>query len=986
MPGLVPLLASSLLLLAPEATPPAETPPVEIESEPTPAAASSSLDVTTYEGDPLGVRRVVLPNGLTVLLSENHERPEVFGAVVVRTGGKNDPPDNTGMAHYLEHMLFKGTTNLGTLDWEAEQPLQQDLVELYEQLGAAGSDDERKAIQEKIGEAVKKTYAYAVPNEIDQLLEAIGGTGVNAFTTYDETVYHNTFPASQIEPWLAIYAHRFQDPVFRLFPTELEAVYEEKNIAIDTTGYQLFRRFMQGAFPDHPYGSNDILGEVEHLKRPSLRAMREYFERYYVPGNMALVLSGDIDADALLPVIERHFGAWKAGPDPEPPRPPVRPFEVNERLRMRASPIRVGAIAYRTVPESHPDYAALQVARRLLSNAQRSGFIDRLSDDGTLLFAVHVPADLAEHNLDVIAYLPRVVFQTFGGAERRVSDEIARVAAGDFDDATFDALKEGLIVEQTLRWEDNRERALAMGHAFVAHGGWDGYVGYLERLRGLTRDDVQRVAGELFGERRLVLRSRMGFPKKTRLDKPKYPPVDPPRGQHSAFFEEVRDMPKPPPRIETIDVFDDLRHLPVAGEVELTAAGNPFDDLYQLELRFGIGTASIRELELLAEYLQRIGTEAHPAEDLRKRLFELSTTLTAEAELDRFVVRLQGPQAHMDDALDLVAELMQTPVGERKPLRQVRREVWGFRRLERKDPPNVGKALRDHVLWGDRSPERRELGPWGARAMTPTKLLDAWQQVQRRQAEVHYVGRADAELVAQAVAQRVPLVEDPRPAKPQRVYPRETLSETTVFFVPRRDAVQTQLWFWVEGDPLERRDVPAADAFNEYFGGSMAGLVFQEVREFRALAYSAGGYYLRDPDLDQKGMLLGYVGCQADKTAEALEVMMGLITQMPERPERLAMVRSALVRSQETASPAFRDVPVAVEQWRALGYGDDPRRWLMPAYEGLEFEEIEAFYEAHVKGRPVAIMVVGDPRKVKKEELRKYGKVVRVREGRLYSK
>lgn len=445
-------------------------------------------------------------------------------------------------------------------------------------------------------------------------------------------------------------------------------------------------------------------------------------------------------------------------------------------------------------------------------------------------------------------------------------------------------------------------------------------------------------------------------------------------------------MPKSAPRIEPVDVMRDLEHRPVTDDVELTVAGNPFNDLYQLELRFGVGTASIRELDVLDDYLQRIGTEGSPAEEFRQRLFELSTTLTAEAQLDRFVVRLAGPQAHMEDALDLLAELMNSPKGERKPLRQLRREIWGFRRLARKDPPNVGKALRDYVMYGDRSPERRELGPWGARGLSPAKLLDAWDRVQRRRVELHYVGRADSAEVAATVASHVPMVEAPKPAKPQRVYARQSISETTVFFVPRRDAVQTQLWFWVEGDPVARKEVPAADAFTEYFGGSMAGLVFQEVREFRALAYSAGGYYVRDPDLHQKGMLLGYVGCQADKTGEALEVMMGLITDMPQRPERLDMVRSALVRSQETASPSFRDVPVAVEQWRARGYGEDPRRWLMPAYEGLDFEEIAEFYEAHVKGRPVAIMVVGDPRKVKVGELRKYGEVKRVREGALYSK
>ena len=303
--------------------------------------------------DPLGVQKVVLDNGFSVYLTENHERPEVFGAVVVDTGAKNDPADNTGMAHYLEHMLFKGTTRLGTTDWDKEKPLQEELEGLYEQL--KGADEAKaKAIQAQIAKTVGKTYAYAVPNEFDQLLQEFGGTGVNAFTTYDETVYHNTFPASQIGPWLELYSHRFVDPVFRLFPTELEAVYEEKNIAIDTLGYELFRQFMRGAFPGHPYGQNDILGEVEHLKRPSLKAMRAYFDRFYVAGNMALVLSGDFDPEEVLPLVEKTFGTWKTQPAPKLRERKIRPFAVDEPLKVRLTPVRAGGVAFRTVPESHP--------------------------------------------------------------------------------------------------------------------------------------------------------------------------------------------------------------------------------------------------------------------------------------------------------------------------------------------------------------------------------------------------------------------------------------------------------------------------------------------------------------------------------------------------------------------------------------------------------------------------------------------------------
>ena len=517
-------LAVGLALLGPagvetpptDTSPPAGVPP-RVDPEPQDPGRPAPADFDTFDGDPIGVKRVVLDNGLTVLLSENHERPEVFGAVVVRTGGKNDPPDNTGMAHYLEHMLFKGTRSLGTSDWAREKPLQDEIVRLYDELAGVDDPEQRASLEERISDTVRQTYQYAIPNELDTLLAELGGEGVNAFTNEDETVYHNSFPASQVEAWLAIYGHRFQNPVFRLFPTELEAVYEEKNISMDRFEVKLYETFMRRAFPEHPYGTQTVIGEVEHLKRPSLSAMRRYFERYYVPGNMALVLAGDFDATRVIPVIEREFGSWKGGPVPEQVSGTVEPFSGRELLKVRMTPVRAGALGYRTVPEKHPDHAALMVVRELLSNDQGSGFLDQLMDDGKLLIVFPFPADFADQGLELVFYAPRILGQSFSGAEKLVRKQYQRIAAGEFPNESFAAAKKSLLIREEAQWESNEERALAMGRSFTSRGGWAAYLTHLGRLRALTKQDVMRAASTYFGSDYLQMRSRTGFPKKEKL-------------------------------------------------------------------------------------------------------------------------------------------------------------------------------------------------------------------------------------------------------------------------------------------------------------------------------------------------------------------------------------------------------------------------------------------------------------------------------------
>jgi len=944
------------------------------------APASEAADnAASTSSDPLAVTSVTLDNGFRVFLTENHERPEVFGAVVVNTGAKNDPADNTGMAHYLEHMLFKGTTALGTTDWAAEQPHQARIEALYDQLGAA-DDDAREAIQKQIQDEVRKTYPYVVPNELDQMLRLLGGRGVNAFTSYDETVYHNTFPASQVEPWLEIYAHRFQDPVFRLFPSELEAVYEEKNIALDTTGYTAFRKALRAVFPEHPYGGTDILGEIEHLKRPSLSAMRAYFETYYVPQNMALVLSGDFETDEVLALARRTFGTWERGADPPPTPGVVKPFEPNEKLSMRATPIRAGVVAYRTLPERHPDFAALAVIRQLLSNPQRSGLVDRASDGGKLLYALHLPADFADHNLDAVIYVPRIVTQSFRGAERVASAPFEALAAGEFDESTFEGIKAGLLNDEARRLESNEERALAIGHAFVAQGerGWQGHVDYLTALRGLTKADVVRVAGELFGEHRLRVRSRMGFPKKVRLDKPDVAPVTATPGAHSEFYRRLTSRPSEPPRLAAIDFSADIPRTKVDDTLTVEAVGNPFNDLFSLEVRFGVGHLRMRPLPLVAELIPRLGTYRRSSEDLQEAWAAIDTTISVESELDTFIVRLDGPQAHLEEALVLLSEVLVSAKPDAATWRKVRRERWGFRRLTHRDPRSLSEALRDHVMHGDLSESYRDYGPAGARRFSPEDLLVHWEAAQRYEATVRYAGPATLQEVTGAVQSTLALRTQRASAVDPVLMPRRRADETTVYFLPRRDAVQTHLWFVVEGDPIAPSEAAAADAFAEYFGGSMAGLVFQEIREFRALAYSAAARLGRDEEPNGAGYLQGYVGCQADKTFDALDVMLGLIQDMPRYEDRMSVVKASLSRGLEASSPGFRERAETVADWRLRGYGADPRPDRLLAYADLSFADIVGFYARHIEGRPISIIVVGDPRKVKRKRLRHYGPVVEV--------
>lgn len=287
------------------------------------AAAVLSLVVTScskyrYEevaDDPLHSRIYTLDNGLKVYMTVNGEAPRIQTYIAVRVGSKNDPLETTGLAHYFEHLMFKGTESFGTQDYEAERPMLDEIERLFEVYRTTTDADERRAIYARIDSVSQEASKLAIPNEYDKLMSAIGAAGTNAFTSYDMTVYTEEIPSNQIDNWAKIQSDRFANAVIRGFHTELETVYEEYNMSLTSDSRKMLDSLMVALYPHHPYGMHTVLGTQEDLKNPSITNIKNYYKTYYVPNNMAICLSGDFDPDRMIATIDKYFGGLKPNPE-----------------------------------------------------------------------------------------------------------------------------------------------------------------------------------------------------------------------------------------------------------------------------------------------------------------------------------------------------------------------------------------------------------------------------------------------------------------------------------------------------------------------------------------------------------------------------------------------------------------------------------------------------------------------------------------------
>src|SRR5580698_8068106 len=276
----------------------------------------------TVPNDPTNGRIYTLPNGLTVYISQYKAEPRIQALIATKAGSKFDPHDATGLAHYLEHMLFKGTDKYGTADYAKEKPLLNEIDSLFEQYRHITDTAQRTAMYHKIDSVSQLASHYAIANEYDKMMTAIGSRGTNAFTSVEQTVFQEDIPSNELEPYLQIESDRFQNPEMRLFHTELEAVYEEKNRNLDNDDEKVYEAQNALLFKKHPYGTQTTIGTIHDLKNPSLKDIINYFHTYYVPNNLVMSLSGDVNPDTAIREIDKYFGSYPSKPVPnfDPPK------------------------------------------------------------------------------------------------------------------------------------------------------------------------------------------------------------------------------------------------------------------------------------------------------------------------------------------------------------------------------------------------------------------------------------------------------------------------------------------------------------------------------------------------------------------------------------------------------------------------------------------------------------------------------------------
>ena len=923
--------------------------------------------------DPMQAHIYQLDNGLTVYLTQNKEEPRFYAEIAVRAGSKHDPQDATGIAHYLEHMLFKGSKKIGTLDYEREKVHLDRIEVLYEQHFGETDPAKRAAIYAQINAENQRAAAYAIPNELDRLYTAMGERGLNAHTWVEETVYKVELPANRLAQWAKTEAERFHEPVFRLFQTELETVYEEKNRALDNKGRVIRQAVQEQLYKVHPYRVT-TLGTVAHLKNPSLKRMYEFYHAYYVPNNMAIFISGDIDLDETIQLIEREFSLWQRSDLPPFPAYQEPALSQVERVEVQYPGEEYVLLAFRTAQRTHEDAEALQILDMILDNAT-AGLINlNLNQQQQVREAGSYPYLLNDYGTQYLWGIPKQG-QTLEEVEALLLAQLDLLKAGQFEDWIIPAIVTDFKKSVKQGQENNRSRVGFMRDSFLGFEEWGHAVRALDRMAQIEKRDIVAVANTYFNGGYVAGYRRDGEQDIPEIAKPPLDKIDIDAARQSAFFAAIMAMPFAEIEPTYLVPERDFTTRELAGDNKLYYARNPLNDLFDFSIAIDLGSLAENRLPIARELLDKSGTARFTAEALKKEWYKLGTDFRMSVGDQETTISISGLDDHFAASLALLSELMHGPTTDDATLAELQAILIARRDDALKDHRTIHEALYRYHRWGDLAYYRRVLSNEEVRALGRQELIDLLSGLLSHRQTLSYTGSQTIEEVQAILAQHYSLPASPVEPPPYQVLAFTQPEQTQIYFFDKEMAQALVRIEYVDV-PYQAALEPAVELFNDYFYGGMAGIVFQEIREARALAYSVGALYFNGRDKADYNYMVGGMGTQADKTPEAVAAFVGLLDDIPASPERFAAAQLSVLNQYRTERLGFRSVLGAVRGWERKGLAGDPRAGHFEQIQASTLDAVLEFYRQHVQGRPKLISITGDKSKMDLEALAAQGEVI----------
>ena len=964
-------------------------------------ACTGKYQYEEVKGDLSGTRIYTLKNGLKVYLSVNKEEPRIQTYIAVRTGSKNDPSETTGLAHYLEHLMFKGTGKFGVTDSLKEAPLLADIERRYEHYRTLTDPEARRIAYRGIDSVSQLAAQYFIPNEYDKLMAAIGAEGTNAYTSNDVTCYTEDIPANEVENWARIQSDRFQNMVIRGFHTELEAVYEEYNIHLTDDTDKLFNALLAKLFPNHPYGTQTTIGTQEHLKNPSITNIKNYFKKWYVPNNVAICMSGDLNPDEVIATIDKYFGQWLPGDDVAQPEFPALPA-INAPIDTTVIGLEAETLwmGYRFDKASSLQADTLQVIEHILSNGTAGLFDLDINQQMLMAQAWGGVMAMMEHSMFILGGTPRDG-QTLDEVRDLFLQEMEKLKKGDFSDDLLPSVINNLKLQYYNSLENNRARANMYVQAFINGTPWEQEVQSLSRIEGITKEQIVSFAQQHFSDNYVTVFKRQGVdPSQKKIDKPQITPIPTNRDLVSDFVTQIQNAEVKPIQPRFVDFNKDLtfgsvhdgRFIPSNSDLSSTSAHEGFPFVYvkntengrfQLSFHYDFGEESDLRYAYAADYIDYLGTDSLTAQQLKQQFYKLACSYHISVSPRSISVSLNGLSDNMPEALRLLEHLLQCAKVDNDAYQQFI-AIREKQRIDAKaDQQTNFQYLVQYGIYGPYNSYRNSMTAQQLIDTDPQLLLDLLKDLSLHKHTLLYYGPMTESQLAEAVTRyhHTPTGREGRFSRPlteAKHYTSLPTPQNEILLAPYDAKNIYMRMYHNEQREWNPDEAPIIALFNEYYGGGMNTVVFQELRETRGLAYNAYAIYIQPQYKDQKESFFTHIITQNDKMMDCVRQFQAILDTIPESEASFQIAKDALTKrlaSQRTTKFAL------INAWltaRDRGIDYDLNERIYNALPSLTLNDIVKFEQQQMARKPYRYIILGNEKDLDMKALGQLGPIKRV--------
>ncbi|MCL7754049.1 M16 family metallopeptidase [Polaribacter sp. Z022] len=934
---------------------------------------SNGLTFETVENDPTGLRLYTLDNGLKVYLSQNSDEPKIQTYIAVRAGSNYDPKESTGLAHYLEHMVFKGTHKVGTANWEKEKTYLDKISSLYEQHRAEKDADKKLALYKEIDKVSLEASNYSIANEYDKMTASLGATGTNAYTWFEQTVYTNKIPANEFEKWVDLEAERFSTLVLRLFHTELEAVFEEFNRGQDNDFRKRYAAMLDGLFPKHPYGQQTTIGTGEHLKNPSMVDIHNYFNKYYVPNNMAVILVGDFEFEPTIKKVNDTFGKFKRKDLTHPTLPKedkITAPVVNEVFGPTSESV---SIAFRSAGVNTEEEKFVTLCDMIMANGN-AGIIDlNLNQKQLVQRASCSPTFLNDYGYHSFTGSPKSG-QTLDEVKELLLAQIEKLKNGEFEDWMITAVVNDLKLSQTRQYENNSALADTYVNAFIYQQNWVERVTFLDDLKKISKEQLVKFANDFYQNNYVITYKRKGVDKNiVKVANPGITPVNLNRDKSSDYINEFNKKQSKPLQPKFVDYKTAIKETTTENGIKVSYVLNEKNDLFDMNIIFDMGSDNDKKLSLAAGYLEYVGTDKYTNEALKKEFYKLGISYYVSTAKEKTYVGLNGLKENLPKGLELLEHLWDNAKADKEAYAKYVEKIYKGRQDGKTQKGNIlWNGLMNYGKYGENSPLRDIMQIDELKAINPEDLVALVKDMKNYKQRVFYYGK-DVSTAVSSLNTHHKIFGELKEYPVAKEY-KETETGGNVFFT-NYDMVQTELMFLAKGAPFKPENMAASTLFNTYFGSGLSSIVFQEIRESKSLAYSAFASYQGASKKDSPNYVMAYVGTQANKLEQAVDAMMELMNNMPEAEKQFNAAKEATLKKLAAQRITKSNIFWSYERLQKLGIDNDNRELMYNTIKGMTMKDLKEFFNKNIKGESYNVMVIGNKKDLDVKSLQKLGKI-----------